>query len=153
MPSTLGATGPRPAAPPSPTEWPALSAPKAGAGHYLEVGLGSGSLAAGASTGEIQLRPSKTDGVNVDEADDYSRATNTVFADAPQPPPTWARPPPGERSRERTRFGRGGPVPRPVTPPLAATAAALLLTAAPMLTGASHGGIHVDGDLVRGTEP
>ncbi|MEV6700441.1 hypothetical protein AB0M68_25305 [Streptomyces sp. NPDC051453] len=38
-------------------------------------------------------------------------------------------------------------------PPLAATAAALLLTAAPMLTGASHGGIHVDDDLVRGTEP
>ncbi|MFC9675743.1 hypothetical protein [Streptomyces sp. NPDC056949] len=83
MPSALGATGPRSAAPPSPTEWPALIAPKAGADHYLEVGFGSGSLAAGASTGEIQLGPSKTDGANVDEADDYSRATNTA---SPTPP-------------------------------------------------------------------
>lgn len=83
MPSALGATGPRSAAPPSPTEWPALSAPKADADHHLEVGFGSGSLAAGASTGEIHLRPSKTGGSNFDKADEYSRATNTAFADAP----------------------------------------------------------------------
>ncbi|MFE5009930.1 hypothetical protein [Streptomyces sp. NPDC056696] len=97
MPSALGATGPRPAAPPSPTEWPALSAPKAGAGHYLEVGLGSGSLAAGASTGEIQLRPSKTDGSNVDEADDYSA------------PPTLPSPTPPSRRLHGLgpRLGRG----------------------------------------------
>ncbi|MCX5443419.1 MULTISPECIES: hypothetical protein [unclassified Streptomyces] len=38
-------------------------------------------------------------------------------------------------------------------PSLAPTAAALLLTAASTLTDASHGGIHVHGDQVRGTEP
>ncbi|MET8414447.1 cellulose binding domain-containing protein [Streptomyces sp. NPDC005098] len=53
-----------------------------GADHYLEVGFGSGSLAAGASTGEIQLRLNKTDWSNFNEADDYSRATNTAYADA-----------------------------------------------------------------------
>ncbi|WP_392670084.1 glycoside hydrolase family 6 protein [Streptomyces sp. LN785] len=54
----------------------------AGASHYLEVGFGSGSLAAGASTGEIQLRLNKSDWSNFNEADDYSRSTNTAYADA-----------------------------------------------------------------------
>ncbi|MFD9602527.1 glycoside hydrolase family 6 protein [Streptomyces sp. NPDC059970] len=54
----------------------------AGASHYLEVGFSSGSLAAGASTGEIQLRLNKTDWSNFNEADDYSRGTNTAYADA-----------------------------------------------------------------------
>ncbi|MFD4712613.1 glycoside hydrolase family 6 protein [Streptomyces sp. NPDC058430] len=54
----------------------------AGASHYLEVGFGSGTLAAGASTGEMQLRFNKTDWSNFDEADDYSRSTNTAYADA-----------------------------------------------------------------------
>ncbi|WUN26482.1 hypothetical protein OG878_27840 [Streptomyces sp. NBC_00316] len=54
----------------------------AGASHYLEVGFGSGTLAAGASTGEIQLRLNKTDWSNFSETDDYSRATNTAYADA-----------------------------------------------------------------------
>jgi cellulose 1,4-beta-cellobiosidase len=54
----------------------------AGASHYLEVGFGSGSLAAGASTGEIQLRLNKTDWSNFNEADDYSRTTGTTYADA-----------------------------------------------------------------------
>ncbi|MGW2652542.1 glycoside hydrolase family 6 protein [Streptomyces sp. NPDC001478] len=54
----------------------------AGASHYLEVGFGSGTLAAGASTGEIQLRLNKSDWSNFNEADDYSRATNTAYADA-----------------------------------------------------------------------
>jgi chitodextrinase len=53
-----------------------------GASHYLEVGFGSGSLAAGASTGEIQLRLNKTDWSNFNEADDYSRTTGTTYADA-----------------------------------------------------------------------
>lgn len=53
-----------------------------GADHYLEVGFTGGSLAAGASTGELQLRLNKTDWSAFNEADDYSRATNTVFADA-----------------------------------------------------------------------
>ncbi|MGW3716884.1 glycoside hydrolase family 6 protein [Streptomyces sp. NPDC005133] len=54
----------------------------AGASHYLEVGFGSGTLAAGASTGEIQLRLNKSDWSNFNEADDYSRTTNTAYADA-----------------------------------------------------------------------
>ncbi|WP_326734778.1 glycoside hydrolase family 6 protein [Streptomyces sp. NBC_01022] len=54
----------------------------AGASHYLEVGFGSGTLAAGASTGEMQLRLNKSDWSNFNEADDYSRSTSTSFADA-----------------------------------------------------------------------
>ncbi|MEV6164584.1 glycoside hydrolase family 6 protein [Streptomyces sp. NPDC052052] len=53
----------------------------AGASHYVEVGFGSGTLAAGASTGEIQLRLNKTDWSNFDETDDYSHGTNTAYAD------------------------------------------------------------------------
>ncbi|GAA3015956.1 glycoside hydrolase family 6 protein [Streptomyces fulvorobeus] len=55
-----------------------------GASHYLEVGFGSGTLAAGGSTGEIQLRLNKSDWSNFNEADDYSRSTTTAFADAPK---------------------------------------------------------------------
>ncbi|MEE4492595.1 glycoside hydrolase family 6 protein [Streptomyces sp. BE230] len=54
----------------------------AGASHYLEVSFGSGTLAAGASTGEIQMRLNKSDWSNFDEADDYSRSTSTSYADA-----------------------------------------------------------------------
>ncbi|MGW6208480.1 glycoside hydrolase family 6 protein [Streptomyces sp. NPDC055089] len=54
----------------------------AGASHYLEVSFGSGTLAAGASTGEIQLRLNKSDWSNFNEADDYSRSTVTSYADA-----------------------------------------------------------------------
>ncbi|MFF2852871.1 glycoside hydrolase family 6 protein [Streptomyces sp. NPDC058001] len=54
----------------------------AGASHYLEVGFGSGSVAAGASTGEMQLRLAKSDWSNFDESDDYSRGTGTTYADA-----------------------------------------------------------------------
>ncbi|MCG7524823.1 endo-1,4-beta-xylanase [Streptomyces sp. OfavH-34-F] len=60
----------------------AASSPKAGADRYLEVGFASGSLAAGASTGEMQLRLSKTDWSNFDESDDYSHGTGTTYADA-----------------------------------------------------------------------
>ncbi|MQY12598.1 Xyloglucanase [Streptomyces sp. RB5] len=64
----------------------AAASPKTGASHYLEVGFTSaaGPLAAGASTGEIQLRVHKGDWSAFDEADDYSRGTNTSFADAPK---------------------------------------------------------------------
>ncbi|MFG2652476.1 cellulose binding domain-containing protein [Streptomyces sp. NPDC048436] len=57
---------------------------KPGADHYLEVGFTDGSLAPGASTGEMQLRLNKSDWSNFNETDDYSRATNTAFADAPK---------------------------------------------------------------------
>ncbi len=62
----------------------ALSSPKAGADHYVEIGFtsGAGSLAAGASTGDIQSRINKTDWSNFNESDDYSYATNTAYADA-----------------------------------------------------------------------
>ncbi|MFC8225401.1 cellulose binding domain-containing protein [Streptomyces sp. NPDC057287] len=54
---------------------------KPGADHYLEVGFTGGSLAAGASTGEMQLRLNKSDWSAFNETDDYSRATATTFAD------------------------------------------------------------------------
>ncbi|WP_442810947.1 GH12 family glycosyl hydrolase domain-containing protein [Streptomyces sp. NBC_01217] len=60
------------------------SAAGPGADHYLEVGFSGGTLAAGASTGEIQLRLNKTDWSGFNEADDYSWATNTSFTDAPK---------------------------------------------------------------------
>ncbi|MFD6422032.1 hypothetical protein ACFWEP_08630, partial [Streptomyces sp. NPDC060198] len=51
---------------------------------YLEVGFtgGAGTLAAGASTGELQLRLNKSDWSNFSESDDYSRGTNTAYADS-----------------------------------------------------------------------
>ncbi|MGQ4485647.1 endo-1,4-beta-xylanase [Streptomyces sp. SAS_281] len=60
----------------------AASTPKAGADRYLEVGFASGTLAPGASTGEMQLRLSKTDWSNFDESDDYSHGSGASYADA-----------------------------------------------------------------------
>lgn len=61
-----------------------MDTPKAGADHYLEVGFGSGSLAPGASTGEIQMRLNKSDWSVFDESDDYSHGSGTSYADAPR---------------------------------------------------------------------
>lgn len=47
-----------------------------GADHYLKANLSGGSLAAGASTGEIQLRVHKSDWSTFNEADDYSHGTS-----------------------------------------------------------------------------
>ncbi|WP_084704517.1 cellulose binding domain-containing protein [Phaeacidiphilus oryzae] len=62
----------------------AMAAARPGADHYLEVSFGSaaGSLAPGASTGEIQNRFNKTDWSAFDQADDYSYAAGgTAYAD------------------------------------------------------------------------
>ncbi|MET8131803.1 glycoside hydrolase family 6 protein [Streptomyces sp. NPDC005251] len=60
----------------------AVSPSRAGADHYLEVGFASGSLAAGADSGDLQLRMAKSDWSNFDESNDYSRGANTSYADA-----------------------------------------------------------------------
>nr|WP_279628635.1 cellulose binding domain-containing protein [Streptomyces misionensis] len=62
----------------------AVSSPKAGADHYLEVGFtsGAGSLAAGASSGDVQCRIAKSDWSNFSESDDYSYGRNTAYTDA-----------------------------------------------------------------------
>jgi aryl-phospho-beta-D-glucosidase BglC (GH1 family) len=76
-----------------------LTTPVAGADAYLEVTFAGGSLAAGRDTGDIQLRMSKSDWSNFSEADDYSRSTATVYADAPKIPGytgtslAWGTPP------------------------------------------------------------
>ncbi|MER5948462.1 glycoside hydrolase family 6 protein [Streptomyces sp. NPDC001904] len=62
----------------------AVSPPRTGADHFIEVGFGSGSLAAGADTGDLQLRLAKSDWSNFNEADDFSRGTATSYADAPK---------------------------------------------------------------------
>ncbi|MGW7052822.1 cellulase family glycosylhydrolase [Streptomyces sp. NPDC054887] len=63
-----------------------LTSPVTGADAYLEVTFAGGSLAAGKDTGDIQLRMSKSDWSNFNEADDYSRSTATAYADAPAVP-------------------------------------------------------------------
>ncbi|MBR7837403.1 fibronectin type III domain-containing protein [Actinospica durhamensis] len=61
----------------------ALATAVTGADHYLQVGFttGAGSLAAGASSGQIQNRLNKTDWSNFNEVNDYSYGTNTAYAD------------------------------------------------------------------------
>ncbi|RZU45991.1 cellulose 1,4-beta-cellobiosidase [Streptomyces sp. BK022] len=61
-----------------------LPVARTGADHTLDVTFTSGSLAAGASTGDLQLRLAKADWSNFDETDDYSRGTGTSYADAPK---------------------------------------------------------------------
>ncbi|HEX6290783.1 MAG TPA: glycoside hydrolase family 9 protein [Herpetosiphonaceae bacterium] len=59
-----------------------LTTPRTTADYYLEVGFTGGTLAPGASTGEIQNRFSKSDWTTYTESNDYSfDATKTVFTD------------------------------------------------------------------------
>ncbi|HVQ94207.1 MAG TPA: glycoside hydrolase family 9 protein [Mycobacteriales bacterium] len=62
----------------------ALATPVAGADRYLEIGFtaGAGSLPAGATLGDAQLRLNKTDWSPFSEAADYSYAVNTGYADS-----------------------------------------------------------------------
>jgi endoglucanase len=59
----------------------AIAPARPSADRYLEVGFTGGTLAGGTSTGDIQLRLAKGDWSAFDEADDYSRGTNTTLAD------------------------------------------------------------------------
>lgn len=51
---------------------------------YLEVGFTAGTLAAGASTGEVQARFNKTDWSSFTQTDDWSYGPGSAYADAPR---------------------------------------------------------------------
>ncbi|GGN07521.1 endoglucanase [Lentzea pudingi] len=58
-----------------------LPAARTGADAYAEVSFASGSLAAGASTGEIQVRVAKSDWSSFNQADDHSYRTSGSLTD------------------------------------------------------------------------
>lgn len=61
-----------------------LSTGRPGANAYLEVGFTGGTLPAGASTGDLQARFSKTDWSAFTQTDDYSYGTGSTNAAAPK---------------------------------------------------------------------
>jgi endoglucanase len=76
-----------------------LATAVSGADAYLEVSFTGGTLPAGASSGDLQLRLNKTDWSPFNESDDYSRGTGTSYADAAKVPAysgatlAWGTPP------------------------------------------------------------
>ncbi|HVV25028.1 MAG TPA: cellulose binding domain-containing protein [Pseudonocardiaceae bacterium] len=58
----------------------ALANPTSTADHYLQIAFTGGSIAAGADTGDIQLRLYRADWQNVNQANDYSYVNQTSYA-------------------------------------------------------------------------
>ncbi|MGW4110960.1 glycoside hydrolase family 9 protein [Actinosynnema sp. NPDC004786] len=58
-----------------------LPSARTGADAYLEVSFASGTLAAGASTGDIQLRVAKSDWSSFNQADDHSYRVSSTLTD------------------------------------------------------------------------
>ncbi len=59
-----------------------LSPAVSGADAYLEISFSGATLAAGATTGDIQLRLNKSDWSAFDESNDYSRGTANSYTDS-----------------------------------------------------------------------
>jgi hypothetical protein len=89
------------------------------ADHYLEIAFTSGTLAAGASTGDLQLRLYRQDWQNVNQANDYSFRAQGSYADSTAVTAyrsgtlAWGTPPvpDGTGSPSPTGTPTGGPPP------------------------------------------
>ncbi|MEN0128491.1 MAG: cellulose binding domain-containing protein [Brevundimonas sp.] len=95
-----------------------------GADRYLEVGFTSGSLAGGATTGDMQLRYYRADWQRITQSDDYSAGTSTsytswskvtVYVDGNR---VWGTPPGGgDPTPTPTPTSTPSPTPTPTSPP------------------------------------
>ncbi|GIH18865.1 cellulose binding domain-containing protein [Rugosimonospora africana] len=95
------------------------------ADHYLQLGFtGSGSLAAGASTGDLQLRLYRSDWQNVNQANDYSfNGSLTSYADSTKVTAyrsgslAWGTPPVPDGTGGPTGGPSSSPTTGPTSPP------------------------------------